>query len=63
MCEQNAKDEAADAAKRTAASAEAAAESAKGEAKGFGARLWGRGQVRVQSGRGGAQSSMTGCQF
>jgi hypothetical protein len=43
---QRAKEDASHAAKSAAISAETAADSAKHEAKGFGARLWGRGQVR-----------------
>lgn len=43
---QAAKDEASHKAKRAADDAAAKAESSKYEAKGFGARLWGKGQVR-----------------
>lgn len=43
---QKAEEDASHAAKTAAISAESATDSAKHEAKGFGARLWGRGQVR-----------------
>lgn len=43
---QRAKEDASHAAKKAAINVETAADSAKHEAKGFGARLWGKGQVR-----------------
>lgn len=45
--QQKAKEDTTHAAKTAAIKAESAADSAKHEAKGFGARLWGRGQVRA----------------
>lgn len=43
---QKAKEDVSHSAKKAAISAESAADSAKHETKGFGARLWGRSQVR-----------------
>jgi len=45
---QKAKEDVSHAAKKAAISAETSAESTKHEAKGFGARLWGRGQVSMR---------------
>jgi hypothetical protein len=48
--EQKAGEDTKHAAKKAAISAETGADVVKQEAKGFGARLWGKGQVRVCSG-------------
>ena len=47
MAVQKAKNDAEHAAKNAAIKVDTAADSTKHEAKGFGARLWGRGQVSV----------------
>lgn len=46
-CLQSAKDEASHKAKKAADNTAAAADSAKHEARGFGAKLWGKSQVRM----------------
>lgn len=46
---QSAKDEAVHKSKKAAGDAAAAADATKHEAKGFGAKLWGKGQVRSRT--------------
>jgi hypothetical protein len=54
---QRAKEDASHTGKKAAINVETAADSAKHEAKGFGARLWGKGQVGTHWGWAGTSSS------